>query len=83
VETLDEAIRYRLSTSADGGPAGSCVLAGPTCDSIDVLYEHTQVDLPLALGEGDTVRLHAAGAYTTCYSTVGFNGFAPLPTRLV
>ncbi len=83
VETLDESIRYRLSTSADGGPAGPCVLAGPTCDSVDVLYEHTPVDLPLALGEGDTVRLHAAGAYTTCYSTVGFNGFAPLPTRLV
>ena len=41
------------------------------------------VDLPLTLGEGDTVRLLAAGAYTTCYSTVGFNGFAPLPTRLV
>ena len=29
VETLDEAIRYRLSTSADGAPTGPCVLAGP------------------------------------------------------
>jgi ornithine decarboxylase len=83
VETLDEAIRYRLTTSADGGPTGACVLAGPTCDSVDVLYQHNPVDLPLALGEGDTVRLHAAGAYSSCYSTVGFNGFAPLPTRLV
>ncbi len=83
VETLDEAIRYRLTTSADGGPAGPCVLAGPTCDSADVLYQRDPVQLPLTLGEGDTVRLHAAGAYTTCYSTVGFNGFAPLPTRLV
>ncbi len=83
VETLDEAIRYRLDSSADGGPTGPCVLAGPTCDSMDVLYERQPVQLPLALGEGDTVRLHAAGAYTTCYSTVGFNGFAPLPTRLV
>jgi len=83
VETIDEAIRYRVTTSADGGPAGPCVLAGPTCDSVDVLYERTPVELPLALGEGDTVRLHAAGAYSTCYSTVGFNGFAPLPTRLV
>ena len=36
-----------------------------------------------ALGEDDTVRLHSTGAYTTCYSTVGFNGFAPLPTRHV
>jgi len=81
VETLDEAIRYPLETSADGGPTGPCVLAGPTCDSVDVLYERRPVELPLGLGEGDTVRLRAAGAYTTCYSTVGFNGFAPLPTR--
>jgi ornithine decarboxylase len=81
VETLDEAIRYRILTSA-GGPTGPCVLAGPTCDSVDVLYERVPVQLPLALDEGDTVQLLSAGAYTTVYSTVGFNGFAPLPTRV-
>jgi ornithine decarboxylase len=81
VETLDEAIRYRLRTSVDGGPTGPCVLAGPTCDSADVLYEHRMVSLPLDLAEGDEVRLLSAGAYTSCYSSVGFNGFAPLPTR--
>ncbi|MEP6632262.1 MAG: type III PLP-dependent enzyme [Lapillicoccus sp.] len=80
VETLDEAIRYRLETSADGGPTGPCVLAGPTCDSADVLYEVEPVQLPLELAEGDIVRLKSAGAYTSCYSTVGFNGFDPLPT---
>lgn len=79
VETLDEAIRYRLTTSATG-PTGPCVLAGPTCDSADVLYERSPVELPLSLAEGDTVTFSSAGAYTTCYSTVGFNGFAPLPT---
>jgi len=81
VETLDEAIRYRLETDASGGlePA---VLAGPTCDSADVLYERHPVLLPSGLAEGDTVTFLAAGAYTTCYSTVGFNGFAPLPTLL-
>jgi ornithine decarboxylase len=83
VETLDEAIRYRIRTSADGGPTGPCVLAGPTCDSADVLYQRDPVQLPLRLREGDRVRLLSAGAYTTCYSTVGFNGFSPLPTRLV
>lgn len=80
VETLDEAIRYRIDSSADAGPVGPCVLAGPTCDSADVLYEKVPVDLPLSLTEGDTVRFHAAGAYTSCYSTVGFNGFDPLET---
>ena len=83
VETLGEAIRYPIETDRDGGPTGPCVLAGPTCDSADVLYERTMVDLPLDLAEGDRVRLLGAGAYTTCYSTVGFNGFPPLPTRLV
>ena len=82
VETLDEAIRYRLGTTADGGPVGPCVLAGPTCDSADVLYQDRMVDLPLALAEGDVVRLESAGAYTSCYSTVGFNGFDPLATVL-
>jgi ornithine decarboxylase len=82
VETLEEAIRYRISTDHDGMPDGPVVLAGPTCDSTDVLYEKRPVRLPLALKEGDRVRLHAAGAYTSCYSTVGFNGFAPLPTHL-
>ena len=28
------------------------------------------------------MRLLSAGAYTSCYSTVGFNGFEPLPTVL-
>ncbi len=80
VETLDEAIRYRLTTSADGAETGPCVLAGPTCDSADVLYQDQMVQLPLTLAEGDEVRLQAAGAYTSCYSSVGFNGFPPLPT---
>ncbi len=81
VETLDEAIRYRFETDRDGTLA-PCVLAGPTCDSADVLYERTPALLPRDLAEGDEVRLLAAGAYTTCYATVGFNGFPPLRTRL-
>jgi ornithine decarboxylase len=80
VETLGEAVRYRLETDRGAGPTGPCVLAGPTCDSADVLYERSPVHLPLTLAEGDQVRILAAGAYTSCYSTVGFNGFAPLTT---
>jgi len=87
VETLEEAIRYRITTSADEAAEGTvtrpCVLAGPTCDSADVLYQDRMVDLPVSLCEGDEVRLLSSGAYTSCYSTVGFNGFAPLPTVLL
>ena len=66
-----------------GMALGPAVLAGPTCDSVDVLYEKTPVLLPLTLGEGDLITFASAGAYTATYSTVGFNGFAPLPTVLL
>ena len=77
-ETEGEAIRYPMVTSRDGGPVGPVILAGPTCDSVDVLYEHTRYELPLTLAAGDTVDILAAGAYTAAYASAGFNGFAPL-----
>ncbi len=77
-ETMEEAIKYRIVTEHDGGPEGPVILAGPTCDSADVLYEKTVYSLPLALKPGDKVRILACGAYTTTYSSVAFNGFAPL-----
>jgi len=76
-ETENEAIRYPMVTSCDG-PVGPVILAGPTCDSVDVLYERTRYELPLALAEGDTVDILAAGAYTAAYASAGFNGFGPL-----
>ena len=82
-ETEGEAIRYPLVTSCDGGPVGPVILAGPTCDSVDVLYEHTRYELPLTLTEGDTVDILAAGAYTASYASAGFNGFAPLQVHEV
>jgi ornithine decarboxylase len=54
------------------------VLAGPSCDSVDVLYRHNRPRLPLALASGDRLLVHGTGAYTTTYSSVGFNGFPPL-----
>jgi ornithine decarboxylase len=56
------------------------VLAGPTCDGDDVLYRHADVRLPLDLTAGDTVEFLGAGAYTSSYASVGFNGLPPLPT---
>ncbi|MEM1382564.1 MAG: type III PLP-dependent enzyme [Pseudomonadota bacterium] len=79
-ETIDEAIRYQIETAADGGETGPCILAGPSCDSADVLYETTPMRLPLGLAAGDPVWILAAGAYTGSYASVGFNGFPPLDT---
>lgn len=81
-ETEGEAITYRLATRHDGD-SGPVVLAGPTCDGDDVIYQHTPYRLPLALAPGDHVDILCAGAYTASYSSIGFNGFAPLPTYCV
>jgi ornithine decarboxylase len=77
-ETMDESIRYPIRTARDGSEAGPCVLAGPTCDSMDVLYEKTPYELPISLEIGDKVLIEGTGAYTATYASVGFNGFAPL-----
>ncbi len=77
-ETMDENTRYLITTPHDGQPTGPVVIAGPTCDSFDTLYEKTNNRMPLALTAGDRVRFHNAGAYVTTYATVGFNGFKPL-----
>jgi len=82
-ETMDEAIKYKIKTPADGGPRGPTVIAGPTCDSADILYERTVYRLPLDLKVGDKVEILSTGAYTSSYSSVGFNGFAPLKTYCI
>ena len=77
-ETMDESIRYPIRTPRDGAAMGPCVLAGPTCDSMDVLYEKQPYELPVSLEIGDKVLIEGTGAYTTTYAAVAFNGFAPL-----
>jgi ornithine decarboxylase len=80
-ETEGEAIRYRIT--AGKGAAGPVVLAGPSCDGMDVMYEKTQYRLPLDLAAGDRVLIHDAGAYVTSYASQNFNGFAPLTEHYV
>lgn len=82
-ETEGEAIRYVLETTRDAEPTGPCILAGPSCDSADVLYEKRPVALPLTLTAGDRVLIQNCGAYTSTYSSVGFNGFPPLDVVVI
>ena len=77
-ETIDESIRYPIRTAKDRDETAPCVIAGPTCNSVDVLYEKTPYPLPVSLAIGDKVLIEAAGAYTATYSSVGFNGYPPL-----
>jgi ornithine decarboxylase len=82
-ETMDESIKYRIETPGRDGQSGPVILAGPTCDSADILYEKADYRLPLGLKVGDKVEILAAGAYTASYASVGFNGFEPIRTYCI
>ena len=62
---------HGIATEERGGKRRPSVLAGPTCDSIDVVNDH--VDLP-ELRAGDLVVGHMMGAYTWASAT-DFNFF--------
>jgi ornithine decarboxylase len=82
-ETMDESIRYPIRSERDSDDASPCVLAGPTCDSADVLYEKVPYLLPVSLEIGDKLLIEGTGAYTTTYSAVAFNGFPPLKSYVI
>ncbi|KEG18496.1 type III PLP-dependent enzyme [Bartonella bacilliformis] len=82
-ETMDEAIRYPIETMRDDKAMEPCILAGPTCDSADVMYEKSLYLLPLSLTVGDELLIHGTGAYTATYASVAFNGFEPLRSYVI
>ena len=82
-ETEGEAIRYQFITDRDHEATGPCILAGPSCDSADVMYEKRPVQLPVGLKSGDRFIIRNCGAYTSTYSSVGFNGFPPLDVVVI
>ncbi|RVU29363.1 type III PLP-dependent enzyme [Neptunomonas marina] len=82
IETLDESIKYQICTERDGEEE-EVVIAGPTCDSMDIMYENHKYTLPLSLQSGDRMYWLATGAYTSSYCSVEFNGFPPLKTYFV
>lgn len=78
-ETIDESIKYKIMTSKDNSDKqGPVALAGPTCDGMDVIYKNYKYLMPLSLKAEDYIYIISTGAYTTTYSSVCFNGFAPL-----
>ncbi len=78
IEAESNVIRYRITTPHDGTDDGPVIIAGPTCDSGDTLYDKLDYRLPMRLRDGDRVVLHNAGAYVTTYAAQSFNGFKPL-----
>ncbi|MBP6114710.1 MAG: type III PLP-dependent enzyme [Acinetobacter sp.] len=82
IETLGEMIKYPIYTPKmhNNSPKSNVVLAGPTCDSTDIMYEKIAYPLPQDLAMGDRLYWLSTGAYTTSYASVEFNGYPPLKT---
>lgn len=85
IETLGEAIKYPVYTPKmeTATEKGTVILAGPTCDSTDIMYEDAAYKLPQNLEIGDKLYWLTTGAYTNSYSSVEFNGFPPLKVKYI
>ena len=70
-------ISYRFLADVEG-PLDPCTLAGPSCDSMDVIAENAMLP-PVECG--DVVVIPATGAYTAAYAS-NFNGF-PGPETVI
>lgn len=85
IETLNESLKYPIVTDKDDDckKRGEVILAGPTCDSMDIMYEDYRYSLPTSLKPGDRVYFLTTGAYTSSYASVEFNGFPPIKTHIM
>lgn len=81
MDKLQFAMAFPGNGRAERVPA---VIAGPTCDSDDAYdRHHSLVQVPRSLTSGDPVWIGSVGAYSTSYTTLGFNGFSPLPHTFI
>lgn len=67
---IHEKFPYEVRTDHEDRERRSYVVAGPTCDSVDVIFH--DISLP-RLETGDRIHFMNAGAYTTGYDR--YNGF--------
>ncbi|MDA0360480.1 MAG: type III PLP-dependent enzyme [Proteobacteria bacterium] len=74
-----QGIQYQIDVNNKSGNEVPWYVAGPSCDSVDVLGREQM--LPATTVEGDLLYFPNAGAYTTVYANE-FNGF-PLPKTLI
>ncbi|MEV8441873.1 GNAT family N-acetyltransferase [Actinosynnema sp. NPDC051121] len=72
----------RLEFPTRAGSRSVPAVARPTCDSDDTLGG-VPVPVPVDLASGDPVWSPSAGAYALSSTTVGFNGYGPLPRTTV
>jgi len=80
IETMDEGTKYPVVMAEENEKkrVGEVILAGPTCDSVDIMYEKSRYKLPLNARSGQRLYWLSTGAYTSSYASVEFNGFPPI-----
>ena len=90
IETLDESVKYVVKTEheikngiSSDEPRSEVILAGPTCDSMDIMYQDFKYTMPDNLASGSRLYFLSTGAYTSSYASVGFNGFPPIKTYVL
>jgi ornithine decarboxylase len=85
IETLDESIKYPIVTNraVSDCEEEDVIIAGPTCDSMDILYQDYKYQLPTDLKIGEKLYILSTGAYTSSYASVSFNGFPPIRTYVM
>tara|TARA_A100001011_G_scaffold182780_1_gene191658 strand:+ start:5128 stop:6261 length:1134 start_codon:yes stop_codon:yes gene_type:complete len=73
-ETEGEAIKYKIEfTKGKKEKKIKYIIAGPSCDSHDILYKKKLYSLSKYLKIGDRIRIFAAGSYIISYQS-NFNG---------
>jgi len=70
---------YSTVTDANCDEAIDWIVYGPTCDPADVLP--VKLNMPANLKEGDLVKFHGVGAYSTATST-NFNGYGTIEVQM-
>lgn len=80
IEAIDDGAKYPVVMAEDDEEerVGEVILAGPTCDSADIMYDKDRYKLPLNIRSGQRLYWLSAGAYTTSYASIEFNGFPPI-----
>ncbi|MBL5981822.1 ornithine decarboxylase [Petrotoga sp. 8T1HF07.NaAc.6.1] len=80
METIEN-FRYEvLVEGKEYSETTTMTLAGPTCDSVDTIYD--EIELPINIDYNDIVYFINTGAYTNEYAT-SFNGIEPLKVYTV
>ena len=73
-ETEGEAIKYKIEFSGKNkAKKVKYIIAGPSCDSHDILYQKKLYTLPKNIKAGDRLRIFSAGSYIISYQSE-FNG---------